>query len=95
MKVEKDSKLFYVEFGEPETPGYYGGSGSSRQKPLYVIARTYDEAAKKAMSYVEFQQDVIQETKKIIDADGSLVLHTDDDCIKIKAVKLASEEIIY
>lgn len=94
MKIDKDSKLFYVEFGEPETPGYYGG-GSSKQKPLYIIAKSYDEAAKKAMNYVDAQQEEVQESKSIIDSDGSLRLNTEDDCIKIKSIKIASDEIIY
>lgn len=92
--MDRDSKLFYVEFGEPETPGYYGG-GSSKQKPLYVIAKSYDEAAKKAMNYTLAKQEEVIESKSIIDADGSLKLSTEDDDIKIKSVKLASNEIIY
>ena len=89
-----EKKLFIVEFGEPTMPNFmnfrFGGP-----KPIYVIAKDYNEAANKAMLYMEAKRDSMPK-KPVIDLDGSLNNRTEiDEEIKIVAVKLASEEIIW
>lgn len=92
--MSNDKKLFIVEFGEPTMPNFmsfrFGGP-----KPVYVIARDYNEAADKAEIYMETKKASMPK-KPVIDLDGSLNNRTEiDDEIKIVAVRLASEEIIW
>lgn len=89
-----DKKLFIVEFGEPTMPNFmnfrFGGP-----KPVYVVARDYNEAAGKAQMYMEAKKASMPK-KSILDDDGSLNSRTEiDNEIKIVAVRLASEEIIW
>ena len=89
-----DKKLFIVEFGEPAIPNFmslrFGG-----HRPIYVIARDYNEAATKAQLYMEAKKANMP-PKSIIDFDGSLNnIKEEEEEIKIVAVRLASEEIIW
>lgn len=85
--MHKNEKLFIVEFGKPDMGGW--GSIGGGQSPLYVIANSYDEAAKKAMIYAESKI----EGQSVVDSDGSLKLNHEE--LRIKAVKLACEEIVW
>lgn len=88
MKVEKDSKLYIVTFGKLDIPGWFSfGNG---QKPVHVIAKSYDEAVEKATMYVE----ELQESKSIVGEDGSLNI-PDDYKLMVKSVQLACEAFIY
>jgi len=86
--MNKNGKLFIVEFGKPDMGNYisFGGNG---QKPLFVIANSYDEAAKKAMVYAESKV----EKQSVIGADGSLNLNNEE--LMVKSVKLACDEIVW
>ena len=81
-------KLFIVEFGKPDMGNYisFGGGG---QCPLFVMARTYDEAANKAMLFAESKSD----KQSVVGYDGSLNISTEE--LKIKTVKLACDEIVW
>lgn len=89
MLINKNSKLFYVEFGEPDFEGFSIFTGKYTQLPLFVIAKSYDEAVSKALLHVE----TTQESGSVISSDGSLDLNKDE--IKIKSIRLASDEIIF
>lgn len=89
-----EKKLFLVEFGEPEVPDVmsfrFGGP-----RPVYVVANDYNEAANKAMLYMEAKKDTMPK-KSIIGEDGSLNnLNERKEEIKVIAVRLASDEIIW
>jgi hypothetical protein len=91
----EDKKLFIVEFGKPE----HGMSMSfmdfhRNQPPVYVIAKDYNEAASKGLAYAEYKKQNTPQ-KNVIDSDGSLNNFDDDDEIKVKAVRLAAEEIVW
>lgn len=86
--MNKNGKLFIVEFGKPDM-GNYISYGSNGQKPLFVIANSYDEAAKKAMVYAESKV----EKQSVIGADGSLNLNNEE--LMVKSVKLACDEIVW
>jgi hypothetical protein len=83
----EDKKLFIVEFGEA------GGSlwNCCSQKPIYVVAKNYNEAADKAMLYVEYKM----KNKPVITSDGSLYKREEEEIIKVNAVKLAGEEVLW
>jgi hypothetical protein len=87
--------LFYVEFGEPRLRGLsftFGGS----QAPVFVVAKDYNEAAEKALAYVEYKNSDDGNKRSILTADGSLdnsVLDKED--IKIKSISIASEDIVW
>lgn len=89
----KDKKLFIVEFGAPDVIHSWS---VCKQDPVFVVAKDYNEAANKAMMYIEYKEKNKPE-KSIISYDGSLDLSKDDnnDMIKIKAIKLATEEVIW
>jgi hypothetical protein len=96
--MNKNAKLFIVEFGSPDIGGgsLLGFFGS--QKPLYVVATSYDEAAKKALIYVEAKNAELEEDKpkSVVAPDGSLRLNYDDEIeLKVKAVRLACDEIVW
>jgi len=81
--------LFIVEFGEAEIINTWK---SSSQQPVYVVAKDYNEAGEKALSYVEYKNSF--KPKKILDGDNSLI-NTTNEPIKIKAIRLASEEVVW
>lgn len=87
MKIRNDHKLFIVEFGKPDSPGSYSSYGT---KSLYVIAKTYDEAAAKGMDYV---LNCEPEKGGVIGYDGSLNINSEE--LKVKTVKLACENIVF
>lgn len=87
----EDKKLFIVEFGQPVMPNIMNWNGST-VKPVYVVARDYNEAAGKAMIYLESKMR--NEPKSVIGMDGSLNLQVDEK-IEIVAVKLAATEILW
>jgi hypothetical protein len=88
-----DKKLFIVEFGEPSVSGFL--SLRFGPKPIYVIAKDYNEAATKAQLYMEAKKANMP-PKSILDFDGSLNnTKEEEEEIKIVAVRLASDEIIW
>lgn len=86
MKTEK--KLYIVEFGRPSPQGFHFSSAGAHE-PLYVVAGSYDEAAAKAITYVEHKTSV----QNILDSDGSL--RNFDSDVNVKMVKLACDEIVW
>lgn len=83
-------QIYIVEFGKTDRLGWVS-FGVGGQEPLYVIANSYDDAANKAKQYI----DTIPAEKQpgIIDSDGSLNL-PEDNCLRIKGVKLLTDNII-
>lgn len=90
MKVEYNNKLFIVEFGKPDMGSYisFGGGG---QRPLYVIAKTYDEAAQKGLEYAIMKTQSLS----VVSYDGSIVTPKNEEEIMVKSVRLACEEIVW
>ena len=84
-----DKKLYVVEFGRPSGNDNWIIISGSNQGPVFVVARSYDEAATKALNYVEENSS----KKSILDSDGSLKMNEEE--LKVKAVKLASDFIIW
>jgi hypothetical protein len=88
--MNNNGKLFIVEFGKPDLgSGGYISFGSNTQKPLFVIANSYDEAAKKATAYAESKV----EKQSVVGADGSLNLNNEE--LMVKSVRLACDEIVW
>lgn len=87
----EEKKLFVVEFGEAEI-GYTSYCNCS-QKPIFVVARDFNEAANKATLYVEYKK-ANKPPKKVLDSYGDLIKEKEED-IKIKTVKLAGEEVVW
>jgi hypothetical protein len=85
----ENKKLFIVEFGDPDISQSWR-SGS--QSPIFVVATDYNQAANKAIAYIESKQ---KNKHDIIGPDGSLDLPKEREEIKIKAVKIAGDEIIW
>lgn len=81
--------LFIVEFGEAEITNTWR---SSPQQPIYVVAKDYNEAGEKALSYVEYKNSL--KPKKILDEDNSLI-KTTNESLKVKAIRLACEEVVW
>lgn len=89
MKISVENlKLFVVEFGQPDLGNYISFGG--KQKPLFVMAKNYNEAAEKAMTFAESRA----ENQSVVGYDGSLNISPDDE-LKIKSVKLACDEIVW
>jgi hypothetical protein len=87
-------KLFLIEFGQPESSNYSQGmfyftSGGVNPNSAYVVADNYEQALIKAAIYVEGKSG---EKRSVVDYDGSLNLNNLE--IKIKAIKLISEEVV-
>jgi hypothetical protein len=89
MNIESGSKLFVVQFGKPDTGGWISMGSSNGLTDLFVIAKSYDEAAQKALEYAYEKT----EKQSFVDYDGSLKVG--DTEVKIKAVKLACEEFVW
>lgn len=88
MKVDiTQLKLFLVKFGKPTIENVFGGGSS--QDPVFVLAKDYDEAAKKAEAWVEENF----ENKGVVAEDGSL--NVDMNQNRIKSVEIASDKLIY
>ncbi len=93
----KDKKLFIVEFGKPELGfGSMFGFDSNIQQPVYVVANDYNEAASKALAYAQYKKENAP-TKSVIGLDGSLrpTNNNENEEIRVRSVKLASEEVIW
>lgn len=88
MKIQETHKLFIVGFGEPQGDSGWITIGGSN-KPVYVIAKDYNEAANKAMEWAENKK----ETASVITSDGSLNLSKNE--IKINSIKICCDEIIF
>jgi len=84
--------LFCVEFGESRLSGMsFSGSG---QAPVFVVAKDYNEAAEKALAYVEYKNNQVK--RSILTPDGSLdnrVINKKD--VSIKSISIASEEVVW
>lgn len=91
----EDKKLFIVEFGKPEHGMSLPFMNFHTQPPVYVIAKDYNEAASKGLAYAEYKKQNTPQ-KSVLDSDGSLNnLDEKDEEIKVKAVRLAAEEIVW
>ena len=89
-------KLFFVEFGEPSPQmsfTMFGGSGSS-VRPIYVVAKDYNDASVKAGMWLEDYMQNNPESQNILDGDGSLKTPQRKQNIQIISVKLLSDTII-
>jgi hypothetical protein len=86
-------KLYFVEFGDPDFTASYNWD-SKPHCPMFVVAKDYNEAASKALVFIEYEPKPI---RKIINLDGDLnpIEEREIKEIKIKAVKLASENVIW
>ena len=86
----EERKLFIVEFGGNNSDMW----NYCAQKPIYVVAKDYNEAANKATLYIEWKRE--NNPKKVIDDDGSL-LNSDrkEEKYHVVAVKSAGDEVIW
>lgn len=83
-------KIFLVEFGKPDLSNFVSfGRG---QDPVFVLAKDYNEASKKALLFAE-ERLKTQKSNSILDSDGSLILDNADN-LQVKSVKIVSNEII-
>jgi hypothetical protein len=91
----ESKKLFYIEFGEAQQSLQMSlFAPPSQIQPLYVVATGYDEAAEKALAYVEYKQ--FHEPQNILDDDGSLISPSSTkQKIRIKTIKIASDEVVW
>jgi hypothetical protein len=94
----EEKKLFLVEFGDPELSGFWSGCHYG-QNPVFVVAKDYNEAAEKALAYVEYKRSIAPKPKRdVLTSDGSLNnfrYDTQNEEIKIRAIKLASEDVVW
>ena len=92
----EDKKLFIVEFGKPEQAMSLPFMEFHRnQPPVYVVAKDYNEAASKGLAYAEYKREHMPQ-KSILDSDGSLNnIEEKNEVIKVRAVRLAAEEIVW
>lgn len=88
MNIE-NHKLFIVEFGKPDSPGggWISFSSGERLEPVYVIAKSYNEAGRKAIAWAEGKVG-----SGVVGEDGSLKLDIND--ISVKCIKVAADQII-
>ena len=91
----EQKKLFLVEFGEPQVSTLSFSFSSNLQSPLYVVAHDYNEAAEKALSYIEYKRTLDQPKNSILTSDGSLIPNIEEELAKIRAIRLASEEVVW
>ena len=87
MNLHPDIKLFAVQFGSPDPLD--GFRWSSNESQYLVLAKTYEEAADKAIFYRNNEGAA----KKILDGDGSLVKTNEIDTIK--SIKLITDKLVY
>ena len=90
----EEKKLFYVEFGEPRASGFMSFSFGNPTPPVYVIARDYNEAASKALSYAEYKRTIAPK-KSVLTPDGSLSNHAEEEELKIRSISVASEDVVW
>jgi len=80
-------RLFLVEFGED------GYNSYNDFKPVYVLAKNFDEAGHKALDHIESL--CVENESSIITLDGSLNLQKIDEKKKrIKNIKILSDNIL-
>lgn len=96
MNNMEEKKLFLVEFGEPDIA--YNKFSMNYEPAIFVIARDYNEAANKAMIYIESKQKT-EESRSVLTEDGSLnnaFLNSNKKEKKpeIRAIKFAGEVIL-
>lgn len=82
MEIMPNQKLYIVEFGKPDKPGF---SGFGNTDYIYIVAETYNQAAGKALAYRK------EYGLPITSMDGSLL---GSEEMTIKLIKLASEQVI-
>lgn len=80
----EDHKLFQVDFGKPTL-----GSGWSYPgvPSVIVIAKSYEEAAKKGLEYA-----VDRDAEPILDRNGDLI---NKEPIEVSAVKLVQTKLVF
>lgn len=87
----KNQQLYFVEFGKPDPPGFSSFSFSEKKKPLFVMASGYEEAAQKALAFASEKS----ENTPVVSYDGSLCIPSEEDELRVKSVKLVSDEIVW
>ncbi len=81
----------------PDGYGSSSWSNYSKLVPLYVIAENFNQAGIKGIEYYKLKkEDEILKQNSILDSDGSLKTNSKEEefIIKVKSVKVISEEII-
>jgi len=87
----ENRKIFIVEFAGTET----GPWNYCDQKPIFVVAKDYNEAASKAMMYLEWKKEN-KPKKKVVDDEGSLLFNPrEEENYKVIGVKIAGDEIVW
>ena len=90
----EEKKLFYVEFGEPKVRMSFSSLFNSIQ-PVFVVAKDYNEAAEKALAYIEYKRS-IEPKRSVLTSDGSLNRHMDEEeDVRIRSVSIASEDVVW
>jgi len=93
----KEKKLYYVEFGEPRPAGGFMSFQLSGNllSSVYVVANDYNEAASKAKAYGECKQ-AFNLKSNIFTEDGSLKNNSNENQeIKIRAITIVSDDVIW
>ena len=78
----EEKKLFYVEFGEPKVRMSFSSLFNSIQ-PVFVVAKDYNEAAEKALAYIEYKRS-IEPKRSVLTSD-----------VRIRSVSIASEDVVW
>lgn len=94
MEVTNNTKLYIVQFGQPDSGDGWVSIGGRGSATFYVLANDYGNACLKA------EEAYIQHLEKqpLLDFDGSLSYLTkqqNEAPIGIKSIKLACEKIIF
>jgi len=102
----KEKKLFFVDFGMGESRGVkispFRGivcDDDDTESSVFVVASDYNEAAEKALAYVEYKKSIENGKKKsVLTPDGSLnnwVNDKEKDAIKIKSIGIVDEDVVW
>lgn len=100
MELNRHTKLFIVSFGTIEEPGssngvmtfYSNSSSSNRPSNIYVLATSYDDAAKKGQEWM----NMLNVDTPVLTSDGSINSSAiKDEPFLVKAVKLATEVLVF
>ena len=67
----EEKNLFIVEFGEGHKERHSMSFGGPAVKPIYVVAKDYNQAAQKAQFYLDTKLEEIA-NNGVLESDGSL-----------------------